>query len=174
MQNGSDRSANVANPQGRRLMVERTKQVLHSLAQKKHETEQRASDHAVQVLPDLSPDQAAGDEQVVGCLLRRSKALKRGQKGAMIVMGSIGVIVADDGAARSLMSRRNAAQNRERSCSKMTKWLCVSICRSLVYLPARTAMAYGQGAAELGAVIWENEKVIVRRYFSEALAIEVK
>jgi hypothetical protein len=53
-QNGSDRSSGVANPQGRRLMVERTKRVIHYFTQKKHETEQRASDHEAlaQALPE--------------------------------------------------------------------------------------------------------------------------
>jgi hypothetical protein len=53
-QNGSDRASGVANPQGRRLMVERTKRVIHHFTQKKHETEQRASDHEAlaQALPE--------------------------------------------------------------------------------------------------------------------------
>lgn len=52
-QNGSDRSSGVANPQGRRIMVERTRRVIHYFVQKKQETEQRASDHEAlaQALP---------------------------------------------------------------------------------------------------------------------------
>jgi hypothetical protein len=53
-QNGSDRSSGTANPQGRRLMVERTKRVIYYFTQKKQETERRAAEHEAlaQALPD--------------------------------------------------------------------------------------------------------------------------
>lgn len=52
--NGSERSVGTVNPQGRRLMVERTKRVLVYFTQKKHESEQRAADHEAlaQSLPE--------------------------------------------------------------------------------------------------------------------------
>jgi hypothetical protein len=53
-QNGSDRSSGTMNPQGRRLMVQRTRRVIHYFAQQKHEHEQRAANHEAlaQALPD--------------------------------------------------------------------------------------------------------------------------
>lgn len=53
-QNGSDRSSGTMNPQGRRLMVQRTKLVIHYFTQKRQETEQRAADHEAlaQALPE--------------------------------------------------------------------------------------------------------------------------
>ena len=53
-QNGSDRSSGTMNPQGRRLMVQRTKRVIQYFTQKKQETDQRAADHAAlaQGLPE--------------------------------------------------------------------------------------------------------------------------
>jgi hypothetical protein len=53
-QDGSDRSSGTVNPQGRRLMVQRTKRVIHYFAQQKHEHEQRAANHEAlaQALPD--------------------------------------------------------------------------------------------------------------------------
>jgi hypothetical protein len=53
-QNGSDRSSGTMNPQGRRLMVERTKRVIQYFAQKKQETERQAAEHEAlaQALPD--------------------------------------------------------------------------------------------------------------------------
>jgi len=44
-QNGSDRSSGTMNPQGRRLMVQRTKRVILYFTQKEQETDQRANDH---------------------------------------------------------------------------------------------------------------------------------
>lgn len=53
-QNGSEHSSGTMNPQGRRLMVQRTKRVIHYFAQQRHEREQRAADHEAlaQALPD--------------------------------------------------------------------------------------------------------------------------
>jgi len=53
-QHGSERSVGTVNPQGRRVMVERTKRVIVYFTQKKQETEQRAADHEVlaQSLPE--------------------------------------------------------------------------------------------------------------------------
>jgi hypothetical protein len=52
--NGSKRSVGTVNPQGRRVMVERTKRVIAYFLQKKQETEQRAADHEAlaQSLPE--------------------------------------------------------------------------------------------------------------------------
>lgn len=51
--NGSDRSSGTMNPQGRRLMVERTKRLIHYFTQKQHDIEQRAADYEAlaQALP---------------------------------------------------------------------------------------------------------------------------
>jgi hypothetical protein len=53
-QNGSERSVGTVNPQGRRVMVERTKRVIAYFLQKKQEIEQRAADHEAlaQSLPE--------------------------------------------------------------------------------------------------------------------------
>lgn len=53
-QNGSDRSSGTVNPQGRRLMVQRTKRVIHYFTHKKQDAEQRAADHEAlaQALPE--------------------------------------------------------------------------------------------------------------------------
>lgn len=53
-QYGSERSVGTMNPQGRRVMVARTKRVIGYFQQKKEETEQRAADHEAlaQSLPE--------------------------------------------------------------------------------------------------------------------------
>jgi len=53
-QHGSERSNGTVNPQGRRVMVERTKRVIAYFLQKKQEIEQRAADHEAlaQSLPE--------------------------------------------------------------------------------------------------------------------------